>query len=64
MLWNDIALSSRGEREAENAGRLLKDGGYTFDICLPRFSGARTIRNASYVQQWVWMRYPYDRVGV
>jgi 2,3-bisphosphoglycerate-dependent phosphoglycerate mutase len=31
--WNDVALSPRGEREAENAGHLLKDAGYTFDMC-------------------------------
>lgn len=31
--WNDAALTTRGEREAENAGHLLKDAGYTFDMC-------------------------------
>ena len=31
--WNDVALSPRGEREAQNAGHLLRDAGYTFDMC-------------------------------
>jgi 2,3-bisphosphoglycerate-dependent phosphoglycerate mutase len=31
--WNDAALTPRGEQEAENAGHLLKDAGYTFDMC-------------------------------
>ncbi|OFW11597.1 MAG: phosphoglyceromutase [Acidobacteria bacterium RIFCSPLOWO2_02_FULL_67_36] len=30
--WTDVDLSERGRREAEAAGRLLKEGGYTFDI--------------------------------
>ena len=31
--WNDVALSQRGEQEAENAGLLLKKAGYEFDMC-------------------------------
>jgi 2,3-bisphosphoglycerate-dependent phosphoglycerate mutase len=30
--WTDVDLSERGRDEARDAGRLLKDGGYTFDI--------------------------------
>jgi len=30
--WTDVDLSDRGREEAAAAGRLLKDGGYTFDI--------------------------------
>lgn len=30
--WTDVGLSEQGEREAHEAGRLLRDGGYTFDI--------------------------------
>src|SRR4029079_6621242 len=30
--WTDVDLSERGREEAAAAGRLLKDGGYTFDI--------------------------------
>ena len=29
--WTDVDLSERGRQEAEEAGRLLKDGGYVFD---------------------------------
>jgi 2,3-bisphosphoglycerate-dependent phosphoglycerate mutase len=30
--WTDVDLSSRGLEEARDAGRLLKAGGYTFDL--------------------------------
>ena len=30
--WTDVDLSERGRKEAQEAGRLLKDGGYRFDI--------------------------------
>jgi len=30
--WTDVDLSDRGREEARAAGRLLRDGGYTFDL--------------------------------
>jgi 2,3-bisphosphoglycerate-dependent phosphoglycerate mutase len=30
--WTDVDLSERGREEAKEAGRLLKDGGFAFDI--------------------------------
>lgn len=30
--WTDVDLSDRGREEAKEAGRLLKDGGYLFDV--------------------------------
>jgi 2,3-bisphosphoglycerate-dependent phosphoglycerate mutase len=30
--WTDVDLSERGRQEAQEAGRLLKEGGYGFDI--------------------------------
>ena len=30
--WTDVGLSSAGEREARNAGRALRDAGFTFDL--------------------------------
>jgi len=30
--WTDVGLSERGHEEAREAGRLLKEGGYIFDI--------------------------------
>ena len=30
--WTDVDLSEKGVKEAENAGKLLKDKGYTFDV--------------------------------
>jgi 2,3-bisphosphoglycerate-dependent phosphoglycerate mutase len=31
--WNDVALSQKGEQEAEQAAYLLKQAGFTFDLC-------------------------------
>jgi len=30
--WTDVDLSDRGREEAQAAGRLLREGGYTFDV--------------------------------
>ncbi len=30
--WTDVDLTEKGRQEAEEAGRLLKEGGFTFDI--------------------------------
>jgi 2,3-bisphosphoglycerate-dependent phosphoglycerate mutase len=30
--WTDVDLSEKGRQEADEAGRLLKEGGYTFDV--------------------------------
>ena len=31
--WYDIGLSERGKVEAGEAGRMLKEKGYNFDVC-------------------------------
>ena len=31
--WTDVELSETGVKEAKNAGKLLKEAGYDFDIC-------------------------------
>jgi len=31
--WTDVDLSDQGVREALDAARLLKEGGFTFDVC-------------------------------
>ena len=30
--WTDVDLTAKGEAEAKNAGKVLKDAGYTFDL--------------------------------
>jgi len=30
--WTDVDLTPKGEKEAKEGGRLLRDGGYTFDV--------------------------------
>ena len=31
--WTDVELSEKGVEEAKNRGKLLKEGGYSFDVC-------------------------------
>lgn len=31
--WSDVPLSPNGEKEAEQAAYLLKQAGFTFDLC-------------------------------
>ena len=31
--WTDVHLSEKGKKDAINAGKLLKEGGYLFDVC-------------------------------
>ncbi|MDO5293896.1 MAG: 2,3-diphosphoglycerate-dependent phosphoglycerate mutase [bacterium] len=31
--WTDVELSDKGKEEAKEAGRILKENGYDFDIC-------------------------------
>jgi 2,3-bisphosphoglycerate-dependent phosphoglycerate mutase len=31
--WTDVDLSAKGIQEAHEAARLLREGGYTFDLC-------------------------------
>ena len=31
--WTDVGLTPQGEEEARRAGRLLREGGYGFDLC-------------------------------
>ena len=30
--WTDVDLTDQGRQEARDAGRLLKEGGYVFDV--------------------------------
>ena len=31
--WMDVDLSDKGREEAKNAGKVLKEEGYDFDVC-------------------------------
>lgn len=35
--WTDVELSEKGREEAREAGKLLKVGGYSFDICFTSY---------------------------
>lgn len=32
--WTDVELSEQGVREAKEAGKVLKEKGYHFDLCI------------------------------
>ncbi|HKX53091.1 MAG TPA: histidine phosphatase family protein, partial [Nitrosospira sp.] len=50
--WSNAPLTPLGEREAEQAGRLLKKAGHKFDICSPLNSGARMTPSTLCYQSW------------
>lgn len=35
--WMDVDLSDKGREEAKNAGKILKEDGYDFDICFTSY---------------------------
>jgi 2,3-bisphosphoglycerate-dependent phosphoglycerate mutase len=45
--WTDVDLSERGRHEAQNAGQLLRDGGYVFDLAFTSVL-KRAIRTLGY----------------
>jgi 2,3-bisphosphoglycerate-dependent phosphoglycerate mutase len=55
--WTDVDLSDRGRQEAAEAGRLLKDGGYVFDLaCTSVLKRAiRTLWIALDVMDLMWI---------
>ncbi len=55
--WTDVDLSDRGRQEAAEAGRLLKDGGYVFDLaCTSVLKRAiRTLWVALDVMDLMWI---------
>jgi 2,3-bisphosphoglycerate-dependent phosphoglycerate mutase len=54
--WVDVDLTEQGIREAEQAGRLLKDSGYTFDIAYTSVL-KRAIRTLWLVQDQMDLMY-------
>jgi 2,3-bisphosphoglycerate-dependent phosphoglycerate mutase len=35
--WEDVSLAAEGVKEAQAAGRLLKEHGFTFDVVYTRY---------------------------
>ena len=35
--WMDVDLSDKGREEAKNAGKVLREDGYDFDICFTSY---------------------------
>lgn len=55
--WSDVELSETGQQEAKEAGRLLKEEGYDFDICFTSYL-KRAIHTANAVldqmdREWI-----------
>ncbi|MGE3512615.1 MAG: 2,3-diphosphoglycerate-dependent phosphoglycerate mutase, partial [Vicinamibacterales bacterium] len=55
--WTDVDLSTRGVNEAAEAGRLLKDGGYVFDVAFTSVlkRAIRTLNIALEVLDQLWI---------
>jgi len=55
--WTDVGLSEAGVGEAERAGRLLRDGGYLFNMCFTSLlrRGVRTLDIALDVMDQLWL---------
>src|SRR5919202_4644965 len=55
--WTDVDLSERGRQEAHEAGRLLKEGGYTFDLAYTSVlkRAIRTLWIALDVMDQMWL---------
>ena len=55
--WTDVGLSEVGVGEAERAGRLLRDGGYLFNMCFTSLlrRGVRTLDIALDVMDQLWL---------
>ena len=50
--WVDVDLTEQGRNEAYQAGELLKEAGYTFDIAYRRCSSARSARCGTCRTRW------------
>ncbi len=55
--WTDVDLSAKGIEEAHNAGNLLKDAGFNFDIAFTSFlkRAIRTLNIALYELDRLWI---------
>lgn len=54
--WTDVELSEKGVEEAKNGGKLLKEGGYSFDVCYTSYL-KRAIHTAWHVLDGVDEEY-------
>lgn len=57
--WSDVALSPKGEREAEQAAYLLKQVGFTFDLCF-----SSTLQRARTTSQIVLAAMQLNKIPV
>ncbi len=57
--WSDVALSPKGENEAEQAAYLLKQAGFTFDLCF-----SSTLQRARTTAQIVLPAMQLDNIPV
>src|SRR5207237_5786473 len=60
--WTDVDLSERGREEALEAGRLLKGGGYTFDVAYTSVlkRAIRTLWTTLDVMDLLWIQVTKD----
>ena len=46
--WHDVDLSEKGKKEAAESGRLLREGGFDFDVCYTSYL-KRAINTLNYI---------------
>ena len=62
--WVDVDLTEQGNREAQQAGQLLKESGYTFDIAYTSVL-KRAIRTLWHCRtRWTRCTCPWSTRGV
>jgi 2,3-bisphosphoglycerate-dependent phosphoglycerate mutase len=60
--WTDVDLSQRGREEARNAGQLLREGGFVFDIAYTSVlkRAIRTLWTVLDLMELMWIRQVTD----
>ena len=61
--WTDVDLSTTGEAEAHEAGRLLLEAGLTFDIAYTSVLRGPSARSGSASTSWTGCGSPWSTAG-
>ena len=57
--WTDVDLTETGYEEAHQAGRLLREGNYHFDICYTSVLKRPSILLILFLMNWIWHGFPW-----
>ena len=59
--WTDVGLTEQGVSEAHDAGRMLREEGYTFDVAYT--SVLRRAIKTLCLKKWAWNGFPFTAPG-